>query len=64
MSVAFLFDILVGKVIIGRKSNTANVSYIYWYLLLELSFNRSILKSPVNTRPTFLDNLLNYWADV
>ena len=44
MSVAFRFDILVGKVIIGRKSNSANVSYNSWYLVLELSFNRSILK--------------------
>ena len=40
MGVAFRFDILVGKVIIGRKSYSANVSYNSWYLVLELSFER------------------------
>ena len=61
MSVPFRFDILVVKVIIGRKSNSANVSYNSWYLLLKLSFNRSILKSPANT--TFLEMLLNVSLD-
>ena len=45
MSVAFRFDILVGKVIIGRTSNSANVSYNSLYLVLELGFNRSILNT-------------------
>ena len=54
--VAFLSDTRVGNVIIGRRYNSASVSYNSWNDWFELSFSKSILKSPVSI--TFFDELL------